>query len=123
VAVITIGPIGVTAAKAIAALTANPSPLTAKVAHYDLRFLKPLDEEMLHEIGRKFKKIVTVEDGVRNGGMGSAILEWMSEHDYTPVIKRLGLPDHFVEHGTVAQLQNIVGIDEEHIRETIQGLL
>jgi 1-deoxy-D-xylulose-5-phosphate synthase len=123
VAVITIGPIGVTAAKAIAALTANPSPLTAKVAHYDLRFLKPLDEEMLHEIGRKFKKIVTVEDGVRNGGMGSAILEWMSEHDYTPVIKRLGLHDHFVEHGTVAQLQNIVGIDEEHIRETIQGLL
>ena len=123
VAVITIGPIGVTAAKAIAALTANPSPLTAKVAHYDLRYLKPLDEEMLHEIGRKFKKIVTVEDGVRNGGMGSAILEWMSEHDYTPVIKRLGLPDHFVEHGTVAQLQNIVGIDEEHIRETIQGLL
>lgn len=116
VAVITIGPIGVTAAKAIAALT-------PKVAHYDLRFLKPLDEEMLHEIGRKFKKIVTVEDGVRNGGMGSAILEWMSEHDYTPVIKRLGLPDHFVEHGTVAQLQNIVGIDEEHIRETIQGLL
>lgn len=116
VAVITIGPIGVTAAKAIAAFT-------PKVAHYDLRFLKPLDEEMLHEIGRKFKKIVTVEDGVRNGGMGSAILEWMSEHDYTPVIKRLGLPDHFVEHGTVAQLQNIVGIDEEHIRETIQGLL
>jgi 1-deoxy-D-xylulose-5-phosphate synthase len=78
---------------------------------------------MLHEIVRKFKNIVTVEDGVRNGGMGSAILEWMSEHDYTPVIKRLGLPDHFVEHGTVAQLQNIVGIDEEHIRETIQGLL
>ena len=116
VAVITIGPIGVTAAKAIAAFT-------PKVAHYDLRFLKPLDEEMLHEIGRKFKKIVTVEDGVRNGGMGSAILEWMSEHDYTPVIKRLGLPDHFVEHGTVAQLQNIVGIDEEHIRETIQGLV
>ena len=116
VAVITIGPIGVTAAKAIAAFT-------PKVAHYDLRFLKPLDEEMLHEIGRKFKKIVTVEDGVRNGGMGSAILEWMSEHDYMPVIKRLGLPDHFVEHGTVAQLQNIVGIDEEHIRETIQGLL
>ena len=116
VAVITIGPIGVTATKAIAAFT-------PKVAHYDLRFLKPLDEEMLHEIGRKFKKIVTVEDGVRNGGMGSAILEWMSEHDYTPVIKRLGLPDHFVEHGTVAQLQNIVGIDEEHIRETIQGLL
>lgn len=116
VAVITIGPIGVTAAKAIAAFT-------PKVAHYDLRFLKPLDEEMLHEIGRKFKKIVTVEDGVRNGGMGSAILEWMSEHNYTPVIKRLGLPDHFVEHGTVAQLQNIVGIDEEHIRETIQGLL
>ena len=116
VAVITIGPIGVTAAKAIASFT-------PKVAHYDLRFLKPLDEEMLHEIGRKFKKIVTVEDGVRNGGMGSAILEWMSEHDYTPVIKRLGLPDHFVEHGTVAQLQNIVGIDEEHIRETIQGLL
>jgi 1-deoxy-D-xylulose-5-phosphate synthase len=116
VAVITIGPIGLEAQKAIAEI----SPLS--VAHYDLRFLKPLDEEMLHEIGRKFKKIVTVEDGVRTGGMGSAVLEWMSDHGYAPVIKRLGLPDRFVEHGTVAQLRHIVGIDKETIKKTIQEL-
>jgi len=89
------------------------------VAHYDLRFLKPLDEELLHEIGRKFKKIVTVEDGVRNGGMGSAVMEWMSDHGYSPVICRLGLPDHFVEHGTVAQLQHLAGIDKAAIRQAV----
>ncbi|MDE6003529.1 MAG: 1-deoxy-D-xylulose-5-phosphate synthase, partial [Prevotella sp.] len=93
------------------------------IAHYDLRFLKPLDEEMLHEIGRKFQKIVTVEDGARSGGMGSAVMEWLSDHGYSPVVKRLGLPDRFIEHGTVAQLQDIVGIDAAHIKETILGLL
>ena len=125
VAVITIGPIGVQAAKAIEECSAYcHSMVTNKtIAHYDLRFLKPLDEDMLHEIGRKFKKIVTVEDGVRKGGMGAAILEWMSDHGYTPTICRLGLPDNFVEHGTVAQLQDITGIDQAHIKEAILGLL
>ena len=123
VAVITIGPIGIQAAQAIEEISQLPtsnSPLS--VAHYDLRFLKPLDEELLTTIGRRFQKIITIEDGVRNGGMGSAVLEWMSEHGFTPVIRRLGLPDEFVEHGTVAQLQTIVGIDKESIKRAILEL-
>ena len=123
VAVITIGPIGIQAAQAIeeiSQLSTSNSPLS--VAHYDLRFLKPLDEELLTTIGRRFQKIITIEDGVRNGGMGSAVLEWMSEHGFTPVIRRLGLPDEFVEHGTVAQLQAIVGIDKESIKRAILEL-
>jgi 1-deoxy-D-xylulose-5-phosphate synthase len=92
------------------------------VAHYDLRFLKPLDEDLLHEIGRKFKKIITIEDGVRNGGMGSAVMEWMSDHSYQPVIHRLGLPDNFVEHGKVSELQAIVGIDKESIKKEILSI-
>ena len=123
VAVITIGPIGTQVAQAIDEISQLPtsnSPLS--VAHYDLRFLKPLDEELLTTIGRRFQKIVTIEDGVRNGGMGSAILEWMNEHGFTPVIRRLGLPDEFVEHGTVAQLQAIVGIDKESIKRAILEL-
>lgn len=125
IAVITIGPIGIQAQQAINAIcSADGNAADNKtIAHYDLRFLKPLDEEMLHEIGRKFQKIVTVEDGVRSGGMGSAVMEWLSDHGYAPVVKRLGLPDRFVEHGTVAQLQDIVGIDAAHIKETILGLL
>ncbi len=120
-AVITIGPIGHTAAQAIDELDAlHPS---SRIAHYDLRFLKPLDEELLHEVGRRFKKVVTIEDGVRSGGMGSAVLEWMSEHDYNPVIRRLGLPDEFVEHGKVSELQAIIGIDKDSIKRAIQELL
>ena len=112
VAVVTIGPIGVTAGKAI-------EECQQSAAHYDLRFLKPLDEDILHEIGRKFQRIITVEDGVKNGGMGSAILEWMDDHGYRPEITRLGIPDNFVEHGTVAELQHIVGIDKEAIIKAI----
>ena len=135
VAVVTIGPIGTTAAAAIdeacqrgcdniAAPSTATGPGTApSVAHYDLRFLKPLDEDMLHEIGRKFKRIITVEDGVRNGGMGSAVLEWMSDHGYQPAIQRLGLPDHFVEHGKVSELQAIAGIDKEAIKQAITAAL
>jgi 1-deoxy-D-xylulose-5-phosphate synthase len=120
VAVITIGPIGVQAA---AAIDACSGATTNTIAHYDLRFLKPLDEEMLHEIGRKFQRIITIEDGVRNGGMGSAVMEWMEDHGYHPVVKRLGLPDHFVEHGTIAQLQAIVGLDKESIINAISEQL
>ena len=115
-AVITIGPIGVEAAAAIDEI-ANSQKLS--IAHYDLRFLKPLDEDLLHEIGQRFQKVVTIEDGVRNGGMGSAVMEWMNDHGYRPVVRRLGIPDHFVEHGTVAQLRHIVGIDKESICRAI----
>ena len=115
IAVITIGPIGVQVGEAIEELNTNAS----KVAHYDLRFLKPLDEKILNEIGQKFQKIITIEDGVRNGGMGSAIMEWMNDHNYHPTIQRLGLPDNFVEHGTIPQLQAIVGIDKANVKEAI----
>ena len=123
IAVITLGPIGVEAAQAIDELNTQNSELKTTIAHYDLRFLKPLDEAMLHEIGGKFKKIITIEDGVRNGGMGSAVLEWMNDHGYAPVIRRLGLPDEFVEHGKVAELQAIVGIDKETIKQAINSQL
>lgn len=110
-AVISIGPIGNLAAKAIA--RAEEKGLS--IAHYDLRFLKPIDEEALHEIGRKFSKILTVEDGVLKGGMGSAVLEFMADNNYSPAVKRIGVPDEFIEHGSVPELYNLCGMDEEGI--------
>ena len=122
VAVLSIGPIGNNVTKAINIIQENKNGSYApiSIAHYDMRFLKPLDENILHEVGKKFKRIVTIEDGVRNGGLGSAVLEWMNDHEYTPVVQRLGLPDtSFVEHGTVEELQHIVGIDIESIIKAI----
>ncbi|MBQ7662153.1 1-deoxy-D-xylulose-5-phosphate synthase [Prevotella sp. E13-27] len=110
VAVLSIGPVGNNAAMAVE---------NTNAAHYDMRFLKPLDENILHEVGRKFRKIVTVENGVRNGGLGSAVLEWMSDHGYQPQVVRLGLPDEFVEHGTVKELLEIVGLDVASIKKEL----
>lgn len=119
VAILSIGPIGNDAAEAITDLSENSE---LSVAHYDMRFLKPLDEKILDEVGRRFSRIVTVENGVRNGGLGSAVLEWMNDHGYQPQVIRLGLPDdQFVEHGTVAELQKIVGLDKESIKAAISG--
>ena len=84
-----------------------------------MRFLKPLDETILDEVGRKFKRVITIENGVIKGGLGSAVLEWMNDHGYTPQVQRLGLPDNFIEHGTVKELQHIVGIDEAGILKAI----
>ena len=124
VAVLSIGPIGNHVTEAIESLQQTTDNTQApSVAHYDLRFLKPLDEELLHEVGQRFSRIITVEDGARSGGMGSAVVEWMCDHGYKPDIVRLGLPDHFVEHGSVAELQHIVGIDAEAIRDAIIQLL
>jgi 1-deoxy-D-xylulose-5-phosphate synthase len=113
VAVLTIGPIGNDVASVIDGINDR------SVAHYDMRFLKPLDENVLHEVGRKFKRIITIEDGVRNGGMGSAVMEWMNDHGYQPTITRIGLPDNFVEHGTIDELRQIVGMDDETIKKEI----
>lgn len=116
VAVLSIGPIGNDVTSAIDDMSG------LSVAHYDMRFLKPIDEQILEEVGRKFKRVVTVENGVRNGGLGSAVLEWMNDHDYHPQVIRLGMPDtEFVEHGTVAELQNIVGLDKDSIIKAIKG--
>ena len=122
VAVLSIGPIGNNVTKAIDIIQENKNGSYApiSIAHYDMRFLKHLDENILHEVGKKFKRIVTIEDGVKNGGLGSAVLEWMNDHGYSPVVQRLGLPDTvFVEHGTVEELQHIVGIDIESIIKAI----
>ena len=116
VAVITLGPIGNDVAKLLDEMQG-----TKQVAHYDLRFVKPLDENLLQDIGRKFNKIITIEDGVRNGGMGSAVLEWMSDHGFRPQIVRMGLPDAFVEHGSVAELRQLVGLDADSIRKEIEA--
>ena len=117
-AVITIGPIGNTAAHAIAQVEKeNPKQ---SIAHYDLRFLKPLDEELLHEIGTRFNHIITIEDGIKAGGMGSAVLEFMADHGYSPKLQRIGIPDHFIEHGTAAQLYALCGLDEEGIKKVLK---
>lgn len=119
IAVITLGPIGNVAKRAIAKAEQQSGK---SIALYDLRFLKPLDEDMLNCIGKNFKKILTIEDGVRKGGMGSAILEFMSDKGYNPVIKRIGLPDNFVQHGNITQLHEICGLDEDSICEDLLSL-
>ncbi|WP_314947760.1 1-deoxy-D-xylulose-5-phosphate synthase [Hoylesella shahii] len=115
-AIISFGPIGNEVVKVL-----DEMPTTKSVAHYDLRFVKPLDENMLQEIGNRFKKIITIEDGVRNGGMGSAVLEWLNDHKFYPQMVRMGLPDAFVEHGSVAQLRQLVGLDADSIRKEIEA--
>ena len=114
IAVLTVGPVGNNAAEAIG---------NRSVAHYDMRFVKPLDEKLLLEVAHRFSRIITVEDGARQGGFGSAVLEWMSDNGFHPDIVRLGLPDNFVEHGTQAELQHIVGIDAEGIAAAIEKML
>ena len=124
VAVLSLGPIGVEAEKAIAiaelgSLNEHPeAPLN--IAHYDMRFLKPIDEEILHEVGRHFKKVVTVEDGVIAGGLGSAVLEFFADNGYEVEVKRIGLPNQFVMHGTVAELRRICGMDAQSIAEVLK---
>lgn len=118
VAILTVGPIGNDAQKAIEAL-----PQQDKVAHYDMRFIKPLDDQLLDEIGKKFKKVITIEDGVRNGGFGSAVLEWFNDHGYAPSVQRMGLPDEFVTHGSVDELRRIVGLDAPHIKQNVEAML
>ncbi|MBQ8866321.1 MAG: 1-deoxy-D-xylulose-5-phosphate synthase [Bacteroidaceae bacterium] len=118
-AVLTIGPIGNVAAKAIACFEQETGK---SVAHYDMRFLKPLDADLLREVGEGFTRIVTVEDGVLSGGMGAAVLEYMADHGFTPRITRVGIPDHFVEHGSVKELYHLCGMDEEGIVKALKGV-
>ncbi|WP_338237714.1 1-deoxy-D-xylulose-5-phosphate synthase [Persicobacter diffluens] len=118
IAILTIGTVGnyaLTAAEAVAK--------DANVAVYDMRFVKPLDEAMLHEVFRKFDKVITVEDGCLMGGFGSAVLEFMVDHQYTSKLKRLGIPDAIVEHGTQLELHQECGFDPEGIKNTIIEML
>ncbi len=119
VAILTIGHPGnfaVMACKQLEAEGLNP-------AHYDMRFAKPLDEELLHTIAQKFSKIITVEDGTIVGGFGSAVLEFMAQHNYTPEVKILGIPDHLVEHGKPEELHRECGYDAKGIADAVKEMV
>ena len=116
IALLSIGAIGMEAKKAIEACGER------SVAWYDMRFLKPIDEELLHEVFRKFKKIVTLEDGTIVGGLGSAVLEFMADHGYSAKVTRLGIPDRFVEHGSQQQLYKECGFDADSIRQLLSTM-
>lgn len=113
IAILSIGNIGNNVTEAIGRLSKEQQ---ARVAHYDMRFLKPIDEDILREVGTQYSKVITIEDGVKNGGLGSAVLEFFADNEMSPKVIRLGMPtDSFVEHGTVAELQHIAGMDVEAI--------
>ena len=118
-AVISLGPIGYRAAKAIERIEQESG---ISVAHYDLRFVKPLDTEMLGHIGKNFRKVITIEDGILAGGAGSAVMEFMSDGGYDTRVVRMGIEDHFVQHGSVDELYRICGLDEDSIYEKIRSL-
>lgn len=119
VAVVSYGTIGNIAVEAIKQVEAETN---LSVAHYDLRFVKPLDEEMLHEVCSSFKKVLTIEDGCVKGGMGSAILEFMADNEYHLKVKRIGIPDEFIEHGTIPELYTECGMDKEAIVKAIKEI-
>src|SRR3546814_6252229 len=117
-AILTIGHIGNEAVKACR--TVNEQGIYP--AHYDLRFVKPLDEQLLHEVFKKFKKIITVEDGTIEGGMGSAVLEFMADHNYSSQVVRLGIPNTIIEHGEKKELWAESGYDADSIVKEIKRL-
>ena len=123
IAVLSLGPIGVDVERAIALAelrSLNESPAhPLHIAHYDMRFLKPIDQDILHEVGHRFRKVVTVEDGVISGGLGSAVLEFFADHGYHPEVRRIGIPDRFVMHGTVAELHRECRMDVASMAEDL----
>lgn len=121
VAVLSFGPVGNNVEEAIEMMETSTPQLS--IAHYDMRFAKPLDTEILKDVAQQFDRIITMEDGAREGGFGSAVLEWLEDNGYRKNVVRLGLPDHFVEHGTVAELQHIVGIDAEGIIDAVNDII
>lgn len=116
-AVLTLGPLGNRVAEVVEELEREG----VHIAHYDMRYLKPIDEEILMHVGSHFQRIVTVEDGARNGGLGSAVVEFMAEHNLHPTIVRKGLPDEFVQHGKPDELYQIVGLDKQSIKDALMA--
>ena len=117
VAILTVGHVGNFATNAIEELE------TYSIAHYDMRFIKPLDEKLLHQIFKKHTKVITVEDGCIQGGFGSAVIEFMADHNYLAQIKRLGIPDKYIEHGTQSELWRECDYDTLAIVETVQQIV
>jgi 1-deoxy-D-xylulose-5-phosphate synthase len=119
VAILSLGHPGNLVTKAIEQLTTeNIDP-----AHYDLRFAKPIDEELLHEVFSNYKKVITVEDGCIMGGMGSAVLEFMADHDYSAKVVRLGIPDKWIEHGEQSELYEECGFSPAKIVSEVKQIL
>jgi 1-deoxy-D-xylulose-5-phosphate synthase len=116
VAILTIGKPGIYAQRAIKKL----ERIGIAPAHYDMRYVKPLDESLLHEVFRKFKRIITIEDGTVKGGFGSAVAEFMVDNGYMALLKITGIPDKFVGHGTIEQLYKDCGLDSEGIVNVVQ---
>ena len=121
-AILTIGPSGTEASNAIlmAEMDAANAGRKLSVAHYDMRFLKPLDTAILDEVCEKFNRIITVEDGVLNGGFGSAVLEYINDHNRDVKVERMGIPDKFVEHGSVKELRKLIHLDADAICKQIE---
>ncbi len=119
-AILSIGTMAYSVEKAIN-LVENESEKT--IAHYDMKFLKPLDKEILHEVSKKYNKIITVEDGTKKGGFGDAVLEFLSENNYKKEVCKLGLPDEFIEHGQPAELYEKLGLDAKGIAESIRKFM
>ena len=117
VAVLSYGPLGNDVQTVISQLREEGNSVS--VAHYDMRFCKPLDIEVLESVSQRFSRVVTVEDGQLAGGFGSAVLEWLSDNGKTTTVRRVGLPDRFIEHGTVSELRHIAGTDIESIKRAI----
>ena len=119
IGVLTIGPIGNEASAALRELQIGNS---LRIMHYDMRFLKPIDEELLREVANECTDIITIEDGVRNGGLGTAVTEWMADNRFHPNITRMGLPDRFIDQGTVNELRALCGIDRESIKNLLKTI-
>ena len=119
VAILSIGAIGMEAIKAIEVLEKDG----LSIAHYDMRFVKPIDELLLHEVFAKFDKVITLEDGCIMGGMGSAVLEFMVDNSYKATVKRLGIPDKFIEHGTQNELYNECYYNADAIVKTVKSMV
>ncbi|MBQ1987896.1 MAG: 1-deoxy-D-xylulose-5-phosphate synthase [Muribaculaceae bacterium] len=119
IAILSIGHIGNIVADAVEGLKAQGM----KVAHYDMVFLKPLDESILYETGSKYKAVITVEDGTVVGGLGTAVSEWYCEHGYNVKVRKIGIPDSFIPHGTVPQLYELCGMDNNSIKDVVLSLI
>lgn len=118
-AILTIGHIGNYAVEVCEKLEKK----NIKIAHFDMRFVKPIDEKLLHEVFTRYKKVITIEDGCIQGGFGSAVLEFMADNQYTAEVKRLGIPDAIIEHGEQLELHHESGFDPEHIEQAVIQLL
>jgi 1-deoxy-D-xylulose-5-phosphate synthase len=116
IAILTIGTIGIHTGRAVKMLQKDG----IMTSHYDMRFIKPIDEEILHYVFMNFKHVITIEEGVLQGGFGSAVLEFMSDHQYSAHIKRIGIPDKFIEHGTTEELFREYGLDQQGIYQTVK---